>query len=697
MPLDARYVTTISLEEYLVNKDDGQPLAFGTVEFWQDDNRVVPKLVYELTGAPPNYTYTPFPNPITLSSVGTISDNNGANTPIYYFPYDADGNIQLYYVVVRNSLGVIQFVREGWPNTTTNANPGAQGPNIANELSNPQFVDVLFIPSTPLVIPLTGAGTTTVTIAPRWDLIVSYTATTTITVTRTPIAGVSAYPGNPPYTLTILPGLHISTVQLRQRLVNNPDIFGRAVGGENGYISASILLAPLSTLNMTYQPNGQPAQVILNANNTSGQYEEFTNTIQLIPANNPSTGDTGYVDIILNLPIVGATTFSNVQIVGLDSNIQGVMYDQVPSNRERDFLFNYYNPLLQYKPISSFLIGWDFALNPAQPLTSTCGPFATGANTSNYIWDQTILFQGVNNQLHIARNADNQSLNIIAGAATTSFAIIQYLDEDTARNILQNPLSVNVAGISGGFNLCISLWFTTDVSLPNMGANQSLVATLDANGKPTTFHGNWTEIPRSNLGNAIFTLGPTTTGKVNDYGFSGWDLNGAAGTTTATFFAIVIGCPALGALQSLDFESVSLVPGSIPTRPAPQSISTVYNECKYYYRKTFQQNVVPAQAVGIQTGDYTFPSTKAGATAASISPFVSFDPYMRATPILTIYNPLNADAQILDQTTTVSCTGSSVVNLTPLGFYFDYTGDGGAQIGYTMCAHYTADARLGIV
>ena len=37
-------------------------------------------------------------------------------------------------------------------------------------------------------------------------------------------------------------------------------------------------------------------------------------------------------------------------------------------NRQNDYLFHYYNPLLQYKPIESFLIGWDFPVNPAQPL-----------------------------------------------------------------------------------------------------------------------------------------------------------------------------------------------------------------------------------------------------------------------------------------------------------------------------------------
>lgn len=133
MALDSRYVTTTSLEEIFVDKDTGELLANGTITFYEDDNRAVPKLVYELTGAPPNYTYTAFPNPITLSSVGTVQDNGGTNTPIYYFPYDANGDVQLYYIVVKNSDGVVQFTREGFPNTTSG---GGLPSNIIDQDTN---------------------------------------------------------------------------------------------------------------------------------------------------------------------------------------------------------------------------------------------------------------------------------------------------------------------------------------------------------------------------------------------------------------------------------------------------------------------------------------------------------------------------------------------------------------------------------
>lgn len=713
MPLDSRFVTGTDLEELFRDKDTGEPLAFGTVEFFQDDNRVVPKLVYTLQNAanpptPPNYTYVPLPNPITLSAIGTISDNNGNNVPIYYFPFDgtpvlSTDTIQLYYVVIRNSLGIIQFTREAWPNTTEEDNPIGAEANLSNQLSNPQFVDINFKYNNPSVIPLTGVATDVIPIAPRWDLVVNHTATTTVTVQRNAIAGSLAYPGNPPYTLTITPGLNIAALSLRQRLDNNPDIFGRAAGGANGFIASSILLAPASNITMTYQPNGQPAQILLAANNLGGVYAEFTNTVQLTPANNPSNGDTGFVDVSIILPIVGATTLSNVQIVGVSSNVANVNYDQVTSNREKDQLFNYYNPLLQYKPIQSYLIGWDFPLNPAQFLGSTLAASAAGANTSRYVWDQTIVFQSANNGPAISRPASG-ALRITATNAT-QFALIQYLPQSIARELLNNPLSVNVAALTpfaGGLAGTISLWYTTGAALPSTAANNSIVATLDANGYPATFNlaggQPWVEVPRSGLGNARFTVANSATTQFNDYGLFGWNANGIAGVNTATFFAIVIGFAQLGAASTIDFGSISLVPGSIPTRPGPEVGGEAERKCMYFYQKSFNYNVVPVQNLGIDTFEYITPSTQADGVEANLwgSNTYPFAVPMYTTPTMTLFNPAAANAQIRNETRLNDFTLSRTYNVNPKSFTLAATVSVGTLYGDACGVHWTADARLGL-
>jgi len=691
MALDAKYVVSIDLEEYLVDNATSAPLSYGSIEFWKDDNRTSPKLVYELSGAPPNYTYTALPNPINLSVAGTVTDSVGNNVAIYYYPYDANGDIELYYIVVKNSFGVVQFTREAWPNIVSSNSPGSENSNISNELSNPQFVDINFSQNNPLTIPFTGSATMTVAIAPKWDLIISHIGSGSVVVSRNAISGSSAYPGNPPYTLTVTAGANVSSLYLRQRLLNNPDIFSPAVGGNNGYIAASVLLAPSSNLSIQYQPNGLSAQTILAANNISGSYAESMATIQLSGASNPSTGDTGYVDILVILPIVGSTTLSNLQIVGLDTNITTVGYEQNTVNRQRDQLFNYYSPLLQAKPIPSYLVGWDFPLNPTQALGPTISASSAGANTSAQIWDQTILFQSVNSGAAVSRSASGNGALTITATNATKFALIQYLPQNTAREILNTSLSANIAAITasaGGLVGTISLWYTTG-SLPNTGSNNSLVATLDANGYPATFNGTWVEVTRNGLGNAQFNVGSSSTTNFNDYGFAGWNLNGAAGADTATFFAIVVGFASLPTGHTIDIGSISLVPGGIPTRPAPQSPDEVLRQCQRYYSSSFNAGVVPATAAGyLGTVEmWTTGTIYAGG-------FFSFPVSMYAVPTITFYNPVNNNAQFYVVTASTDCNSTATTVIGENGFGMTAVSANTGQNRNTGA--WSADCRLGL-
>src|SRR5690606_26050105 len=141
-----------------------------------------------------------------------------------------------------------------------------------------------------------------------------------VAVQRNAVVGTSAYPYNPPYTLTLTPGLNITSLVLRQRLNNNPDVFAPAPAGTDGWLSASVLLAPSSSATIKYQPSGQSAQTILTASNATGSYAQFEETVQLTAANNTEDGDDGYVDILVDLSISAATTLSNLQILGLDAD-----------------------------------------------------------------------------------------------------------------------------------------------------------------------------------------------------------------------------------------------------------------------------------------------------------------------------------------------------------------------------------------
>ena len=707
MGLNPRLITNTSLEQILVDKDTGLPLSGGYIYFYADDNRTQPKLVYQLSGSPPNYTYTPLPNPVPISSVGTPMDAAGNNISIYYFPYnnpDPNGTqnptdpVQLYYVVVQNSLGVAQFTRQGWPNYTAVDQPVSEQVTYDNLLSNPQFSSVSFTGGS-LNISFSIAGTYSYNIAPGWVLQIQSSGAGTASVTQTPVVGSAQYPTNPPYTLDFVAGANITSMQLIQQLSNNPNIWSPANGGTNGYLATSIVVSSGTTLNINYTPSVGTSTQLLSANNASGSYEQFTSTIQLPAANNTQNGNTGYVNIVINLPTSGNSSITSVQIVGLESNVIGVPFDQEPVNRQIDHLFHYYNSQLQYKPIRSSLIGWDFPLNPAQFLGYTVAASGAGANTSAYIWDQTILFQNTNNGAAASQSASGSKALTITATNATQFALVQYLTQTFARKILNTRNCVNVSALTSvgaGVVGTVSLWYTKSASLPSISSNNSLVATLDANGHPATLNGTWFEVQRPGLANqkAQFTVGTSTTTNFNSYGFSGWDMQGVADCNAATFFAIVVGFATLPQGQTIDFNSISLIPGDIPTIPAVQHGAEVLLECQKYYWKSFLPTTVPAQNIGVNNGELNSVASVSGA-GACLGPSVKFPVPMVNTPTVTLYSPGDASANIYNVTTSQAFSGTTKNNITINGFNTQGTGSAGTTYGNVLGVHATADARLG--
>jgi hypothetical protein len=497
--------------------------------------------------------------------------------------------------------------------------------------------------------------------------------------------------------------LNVSGITVKQRLLHNPDIWSpQNAASLNGWVAVSILLAPATSLSIDYAPSAGPSEVILADNNITGVYAEFKNTVQLFPPTNTDLSTVGYVDFDIVLSPINVSTFSNVQIVQLERNIPNIPYEQEPVNRQLSNLFWYYNNITQVaaRGQTSYLVGWDFPLNPTQPLGPTLAASAAGANTSRYVWDQTIVFQTANNGPAISRGT-NGCLTLTA-TNTTQCALVQYLEQDVARMILNGRNSVNVAAFTnkaGGLQATITLWYTTDVALPSCAANNSIVATLGATGVPATFNGNWTQVPRSSLGNATFTIGasPTTT-TFNDYGFSGWDLAGIAATNTATFFAIVVGTASLTAAETVNFDSISLVPGEIPTRPAPETGGVAQFRCQRYYEMSFRFGVRPATQVN--DGAVFFAATD---VTQSVGNAVFFRNNKVIIPAITFYNPVNNNNQAYNYTGLADCS-STIVYVT---FFppstaistslFVMSAISGAPGVSSACGyHYTADARLGV-
>ncbi|MEE9303312.1 MAG: hypothetical protein V3U84_05955, partial [Thiotrichaceae bacterium] len=98
-----------------------------------------PKDVFVLTGTPPNYAYTNIGNVVTLNNAGATS-YLGQDVRLYYFPFDADGVLELYFAEVRNAATTLQLTREAWPNILSSSAAGDNGDSaFSNYIPNGQF------------------------------------------------------------------------------------------------------------------------------------------------------------------------------------------------------------------------------------------------------------------------------------------------------------------------------------------------------------------------------------------------------------------------------------------------------------------------------------------------------------------------------------------------------------------------------
>ena len=229
------------------------------------------------------------------------------------------------------------------------------------------------------------------------------------------------------------------------------------------------------------------------------------------------------------------------------------------------------------------------------------------------------------------------------------------------------------------------------------GTNNSIVLTIDENGKPATTNGTWFEVPRSNLGDASFTLEEQSTTNFNNYGFSGWDLEGDADVNLATFFAIVVGTEEVAATEAITWNSISLVDGDIPTLPGAEDSATSLVRCQRYYEKSFAAGTLPATSVGVNTGEWIMSQSGADGTGQSTGT-IPFKVIKRtATPAIITYNPASNNAQIRNETTGADCSAIAAGTSSDNGFSRHTNLATPTSPGNTLGVHWTADARLGIV
>jgi hypothetical protein len=533
---------------------------------WQDSSKVVT-----------------LSDPIQFLANGTLPENMYWDNTLIYRLEIRKGNTQADPLIY-----LVENYQPGSANSGPSPTSGSQ--QTENQITNPQFATVNFVGD--LII---NTATTTV-IAPGWSIIT--TGSGTLTLRQVTYSGSQSNTENPTNAAT---GLRIinngfNTVELIQRFNGNGALWtgaqsASATGpGVAFNITGSATTPSTFISNIKYNDSGQNTPLL--TQDLSTVNTEYRTAKIILKSTNVTLPDVAWTELSIVLTTNTTYEFTSIQIVAQPVVAQ-VAYLQTTPQRQVDEEFNYYSPLLQYKPIPSFLTGWDFPLNPAQfGVSGVTG--AIGANKSAYAWDQTILFSTVNSGLQYNRGGGDSGKGfIVQPSSNTSWAMIQYIPLELARRLLSDNQCVQIRAktSSGTVNGTVSLWFTTDGTLPVMSTGvldsngNSLVSLITA-GVPTAGNGNWTAVSILQ-GQNNFTL----TTSMQSLSFAGWQPNAA--TSTATFAAIVVCFDTTLTTQQVSFEYVSLQEGSIPTRPAPKTQIETLSDCYYYCQSTYDLNVTP--------------------------------------------------------------------------------------------------------
>ena len=144
---------------------------------------------------------------------------------------------------------------------------------------------------------------------------------------------------------------------------------------------------------------------------------------------------------------------------------------------------------------------------------------------------------------------------------------------------------------------------------------------------------------------------------------------------------------------TFDIAEVQLEEGTVATpfevAPLPYDLSL----CERYYEKSFRLSTQPAQNVGINTGEFHFIAGKAAATA-QVGRVTYRTRKFGMTPVVTVFNPLVANAQVRDITASVDCSSSGSIHGAESGFTVSATGNASTAVGNDLAVHWTSESEV---
>lgn len=255
--------------------------------------------------------------------------------------------------------------------------------------------------------------------------------------------------------------------------------------------------------------------------------------------------------------------------------------------------------------------------------------------------------------------------------------------------------NANAQPVTIGFWVYATVTGTASISIRNSASNRSYPVNFTVNNAVTWEYKTIT-IPGDTTGTWLTTTG---SGSVINISFaSGATFQGVNATWQAGNLPATLNNTNFFASNNnvVCITGVVVVPGTeAPSSARSPFIMRPYDQelrsCQRYFRKSFPQATACAQGAGI-VGAIT---VKNPIALGDPSVYVAFSPTMRATPTITTFNPVSANANWRDITGAADAT-VSVDPATTIG-------DGGVllatsgtvtTLGDVLAIHYKADARL---
>lgn len=521
----------------------------------------------------PDTMATPWTNPINFLANGTLP------VDIYWDP-GTSSDPKTYRIEIRRgntqSAPLIYLIENYVPGEGGGEiNPTDIGFTTDNQITNPQFSIVNFVSP----FSLTATVATDIQIGPGWVLSLTTSGTGTVVLSQVPLnsAALTKNPSNAPYALRLtLSGW--TDVKLKQRFTQNGMLWANQFVSSNITARSDDANALISA--RLVSSLGTVLGTVLHNTSVGGLFTEYSDGDQLDDTINTNIPPSAWIEYQLQLQNNVDIYITSIQLIVSNFAIKPV-YEQDSIERQIDHTFHYYEPQLAFKPIPSILTAWDFTLNPNQingtPINST----------PKYLWDQTIA-QSIKGNLVATKNSAFKGLSIVNASANESFFLMQYLTSPKSVETIISQLSVNI----NGFSVANSVTATVQLFVTKNSGTIPILPTLIGNLNDGTSTGNaeftltdttgWQEIPLTPGYDQSKELSDT-----EDTYFIGFDGSAFfSSLNTAPSFCIVVSffVPTINTVMY--FNSISLVPGEIPTRPAPQTTDEVIRECFYYYEKS---------------------------------------------------------------------------------------------------------------